>query len=98
DMDQLFPGIGPYFWWIAAGLLLIAEMLQPGFFMIWLAAAAVLNAIIHILWPQGWMGEAITFAVLAAVAVAVSWRFVSASWAVKSDQPHLNQRSAGLIG
>jgi len=97
-MDQIFPGFGPYVWWIIAGLLLIAELLQPGFFIIWFAAAAALTAIIHLLWPQGWEIELGIFAVLAAVAVAVSWRFVTASWAVKSDQPHLNQRHAGLIG
>ncbi|MBG1233145.1 NfeD family protein [Aestuariivirga litoralis] len=97
-MDQIFPGLGPYFWWIIAGLLLIAEMLAPGFFMIWFAAAAAVTALAHIIYPQGWIGEVAIFAVLAGVAVAVSWRFVTASWATKSDQPNLNQRHNGLIG
>ena len=97
-MDQLLPLLGAYLWWIIAGLLLIAELLMPGFFMIWLAAAAAATALITTLHPLGWIGEVATFAVLAAVAVAVSWRFVTASWAMKSDQPHLNQRHAGMIG
>ena len=97
-MDQIFPGLGLYFWWIIAGLLLIAEMLMPGFFMIWFAAAAVVTALLNIIYPQGWIGEVGIFAVLAALAVAVSWRFVTASWAVRTDQPHLNQRHEGLIG
>ena len=97
-IDQLFPVLGPYFWWIVAALLLLAEMMAPGFFMIWLAVAAALTAIIHLIAPMVWEREVLVFAVLSILAVAASWRFVRQSWAVKSDQPHLNQRSAGLVG
>jgi membrane protein implicated in regulation of membrane protease activity len=97
-MEDIFGSYGLYFWWILAGLLLIGELIQPGFFMIWFAAAAGLTGLIHLYYPQGWVAEVAIFAVLAAVAVAVSWRFVTASWAVTSDQPHLNQRHAGLVG
>ena len=45
-----------------------------------------------------WTAEALTFAALAVLCVAASWRFVSKSWVVKSDSPHLNQRQAGLVG
>ena len=97
-IDQLFPVLGLYFWWIVAALLLLAEMMAPGFFMIWLAVAAALTAIIHLIAPMAWESEVLVFAALAILAVAASWRVVSRSWAVKSDQPHLNQRSAGLVG
>ena len=97
-MDQLFPEIGPYFWWIVAGVLLIAEMMQPGFFMIWLGAAAALTAIVHLVMPMGWEAEVAVFAVFSALAVAASWRIVTRSWAAKSDQPHLNQRHEALVG
>ena len=97
-IDQFFPVLGLYFWWIVAALLLLAEMMAPGFFMIWLAVAAALTAIIHLIAPMAWESEVLVFAALAILAVAASWRVVSRSWAVKSDQPHLNQRSAGLVG
>lgn len=97
-MDQLFPALGAYFWWIIAAVLLIAEMMMPGFFMIWLAVAAALTAVVHLVAPMAWESEVLVFAALAILAVAASWRVVSRSWAVKSDQPHLNQRSAGLVG
>ena len=93
-MDQLFPALGAYFWWIIAAVLLIAEMMMPGFFMIWLAVAAALTAVVHLVAPMAWESEVLVFAALAILAVAASWRVVSRSWAVKSDQPHLNQRSA----
>ena len=97
-MDQLFPALGPYFWWIVAAVLLIAEMSQPGFFMIWLAAAAGLTAIVHLVAPMAWESEILVFAVFAVVAIAASWRIVTKSWQAKSDQPHLNQRHEGLVG
>ncbi len=97
-MSQLFPALGPYFWWIVAALLLLAEMMAPGFFMIWLAVAAGLTALVHVVAPMAWESEVLVFAMLALLAVAASWRVVRRSWAVKSDQPHLNQRSAALVG
>ena len=97
-MNTLFPIFGTYFWWILAGVLLLAEMSQPGFFMIWLAAAAALTAIVASLLHLDWAGEALTFAALAVLCVAASWRFVSRSWAVKSESPHLNQRQQAMVG
>ena len=97
-MTTLFPEIGTYFWWIVAGLLLLAEMMMPGFFMIWLAIAAALTAIVQMIFHFEWTTEVIIFAILAAASVAASWRIVSKSWAAKSDQPHLNQRHEALVG
>jgi inner membrane protein len=97
-MNTLFPIFGTYFWWILAGVLLLAEMAQPGFFMIWLAVAAGLTGIVASLFHLGWTGEALTFAALAIACVAATWKFVSKSWAVKSDQPHLNQRQNAMVG
>jgi membrane protein implicated in regulation of membrane protease activity len=97
-MNELFPTLGPYFWWIVAGILLIAEMMQPGFFMIWLAAAAALTALIHLVMPMGWEGEVAVFAAFSGLAVALSWRIVTKSWSAASDQPLLNQRHAALVG
>ena len=97
-MNTLLPYIGDYFWWIIAGLLLLAEMLMPGFFMLWLAVAAALTAIVDQVFHLSWMGEILTFAVLSIASVAASWRFVMASRNAKSDSPHLNQRSNAFVG
>ncbi len=97
-MNTLFPIFGTYFWWILAGVLLLAEMIMPGFFMIWLAAAAALTAIVASIFHLEWTAEALTFAGLAMACIAASWQFVSKSWAVKSDQPHLNQSQNALVG
>ena len=97
-MDQLIGELGLWFWWIAASLLLIAEMLMPGFFMLWLAVAAAITAIIDAVFHLSWMSAVFTFAVLSALSVAGSWRFVMSSRTMKSDQPFLNQRHEGLVG
>ena len=97
-MDILFPSIGPYFWWIVAGALLLAELVQPGFFMIWLAAAAALTATLQMIFHLDWTMEVICFAVLSVLSVAVSWRIVTSAWSSTSDQPNLNQCHHAFIG
>jgi membrane protein implicated in regulation of membrane protease activity len=97
-MDQIFPLLGPYFWWIVAGVLLLAEMAMPGFFMLWLALAAALTALLDLYFHFSWAGEIFAFAALAFLCVLGSWRFVMSSRRMKSDSPHLNQRHHGLVG
>jgi inner membrane protein len=97
-MNQFFVDSGPWFWWIIAGILLFAEMAMPGIFMLWLAVAAALTAVIDMAAHLSWMGEILTFAALSMVLVLASWRFVMAGRNVKSDSPHLNQKHSGFIG
>jgi membrane protein implicated in regulation of membrane protease activity len=97
-VDQFFGEIGMWFWWIIAGLLLIAEMLMPGFFMLWLAVAAALTAITDYVFHLSWIGEIFTFAAFGILSILGSWRFVMGNRHPKSDQPFLNQRHEGLVG
>ena len=97
-MDQFFPFIGPWFWWSVAGILLLAEMAMPGFFMLWLAAAAALTAVVDLNLNLSWIGELFSFAIISFALVLVSWRYVMGTRHKKSDQPFLNQRHQGLVG
>ena len=97
-MDQFLPFTGVYFWWIAAGILLLSEMALPGFFMLWLAVAAGLTAILDLIFHFTGVQEIFCFAVLAFLCVLASWRFVMNSRHSKTDSPHLNQRHHGLVG
>ena len=47
-MEQIFSNYGIWFWFVAAILLLIGELLNPGVFLMWLAAAAALTGVIHL--------------------------------------------------
>jgi inner membrane protein len=97
-MSEFWPVLGPWLWWIIAGILLIGELLAPGVFLLWLAAAAALTAIIDLVFNLPWQGEVATFAVLSLALVLASWRYVMATRRPKTDQPHLNQRHAAYVG
>jgi inner membrane protein len=97
-MSEFWPVIGPWAWWIIAGILLIGELLAPGIFLLWLAAAAALTAIADLIFNFSWQGEVATFAILSVALVVASWRWVMDSRKPKSDQPHLNQRHAAYVG
>jgi inner membrane protein len=89
---------GIWFWWIVASLLLIGELLLPGVFLIWLAAAAAFTAIVALLTDFGWQGEIITFCLASLVTVGATWKAVRAKWHPESDQPNLNRRLDGYVG
>jgi inner membrane protein len=97
-MEQIFPLAGPWFWWIIAGALLLAEMLLPGFFMLWLAVAAALTAVVDLMFQLSWTGEVLTFAVFSFLTILASWRFIMNSRSLKSDSPHLNQKQNAFLG
>ena len=60
-MDQLLP-FGNWFWWIAAGLLLIMELIAPGVFFMFLAGAALTVGILDTALSLGWQIELMLFA------------------------------------
>ena len=97
-MNVFFPVIGPWFWWIVAGILLIGELMAPGIFLLWLAVAAGLTGLADLVLHLGWQSEVALFAVLCAVLVLLSWKWVMANRSPKSDQPHLNLRHGAYVG
>ncbi len=63
-------------WFIAAGVLLIIEMLMPVFFFLWLAIAAAVTGLIVLLVP-GMNSELqlIIFGVLSVASILAWWKF-----------------------
>ena len=86
-----------WLWLLAAILLGIAELIAPGVFLIWLAAAAMLTGLVALAFD---IPIAFQFAVFALASIgAVAWgRRVYANNPVASSDPLLNQRAARLIG
>jgi membrane protein implicated in regulation of membrane protease activity len=61
---------GLHWGWMALGVALaIAELLAPGYFLIWLAAAALVTGLVAAAMPVGLEAEIILFAVLCALAL-----------------------------
>lgn len=86
-----------WFWWSIALLLLAAEAMLPGAFMLWLGAAAVATALVVLLVDIPIVGQWVLFSLLGLVAVGIGWRYRSRNEPAPSDQPLLNQRAQQLI-
>ncbi|WP_319518070.1 NfeD family protein [uncultured Martelella sp.] len=98
---DFFTAAGPWGWFIAGLLLLVAELLLPGVFLMWVGIAAIiLGALSLVFWPfgfWGWQLQILLFAVLSVVAIVVGRRILK-NRETTSDEPLLNQRAASLVG
>ena len=90
---------GDVFWWAAIALLLIAaEVLAPGAFMLWLGFAAVAVFLVVLLVPGvSVLAQGVLFVVLGFASILVYRRWFRGRLR-RSDDPVLNRRTAALIG
>jgi hypothetical protein len=78
--------------WLVAGLVLLGiEILAPGVFMMWLGLAALGTGLAIVLSGVGFELQVVTFAVLAAISLAVGLRF-------RHRPTRLNMQHSGLAG
>jgi hypothetical protein len=93
-----FEALDAHWFWLAAGLLLAAaEMAAPGFFMIWLGAAALVTGLFTWVVPIGVPMQVVVFAVLAIASVLFGRSYLRANPIVSAD-PKMNDRGARLVG
>ena len=91
-------GLAPYWWWLTAGVALgILELLAPGFFLVWMGAAAALTGVVIALVPLPIPYQLGLFAVLAFACVFAGRLYYSRNPVPTSD-PNLNARASRLIG
>lgn len=88
-----------YWHWLILGILLIAaEMVVPGTWLLWPGLAGLLTGMVAYMAPSlGWEAEAILFTVLA-VAFAVAGRRLYARLLKPTDEPALNRRGQQHVG
>ncbi len=84
-------------WLILGALLITAEMLAPGFFLMWIGGAALLVGLATWILPIGAELQLILFAVIAPSAVYAAKRWFVSN-AIESSDPDLNNRGARLTG
>ena len=97
-MDGWLEAVDSHWVWLAIGIgLATAEMLLPGYFLIWLAAAAIVTGLSALLLPVGVPLQIVQFAVLAFVTVLVARGWLKAN-PVESADPFLNDRGGRLVG
>jgi membrane protein implicated in regulation of membrane protease activity len=88
-----------YGWWLLALVLIGAELVMPGYFMLWIGiAAAVMGVLVLIIPDLGALGQAVAFAVLAVISCVIYWKFVRRELSKDSDQPLLNRRAEQFVG
>lgn len=96
-MDWLF-NLDPHWFWLTVGVLLAAiEIVAPGFFMMWLGAAAIITGIVTWVAPIGTPGQVGLFAVLSVIAVYAARKWLVDN-PIESQDPKLNDRGARLVG
>ncbi|CUX01286.1 conserved hypothetical protein [Agrobacterium fabacearum S56] len=100
-LQRLATELGPWSWWIAGFILLAAELVAPGVFLIWIGIAAlVIGALSLLLWDAAfwaWQLQLVLFAALS-IAFALLGRKYFSKNREASDEPFLNQREASLVG
>ena len=97
-MNGWLEGMDPHWFWLSIGVgLAVLEMLLPGFFLIWLAGAAIITGLVVWVLPIPFVGQVALFAVLAIGAVFWARRYLKDN-PIESDDPLLNQRGSRYIG
>jgi membrane protein implicated in regulation of membrane protease activity len=91
-------GVAPEWCWLLAGLVLaIAEIIAPGFFLIWVGAAAILTGLVTVAFGLGLSLQFGLFAVIAVAALYAGRRWLRVH-PIETSDPLLNDRAARLIG
>jgi membrane protein implicated in regulation of membrane protease activity len=93
-MNGIEPG---WLWAIAGVVLLIAEVIAPGFFLVFIGAAAIATGLFAVLFGLGLPLQLILFAIYTWLAVMLGGRFY-ANRAGDSSDPLLNDRAGRLVG
>ena len=91
DLDSGWLGL------IGGVLLLIMEVIAPGFFLVFIGAAAIATGLFTVLFGLGIVPQLALFALYALLAVLVGRRFY-ANRHTDSTDPLLNDRAGRLVG
>jgi membrane protein implicated in regulation of membrane protease activity len=91
--------IDPEWLWLIGGVvLLIAELIAPGFFLVFIGGAAIATGFAALLLPLSVPLQLAVFAVLAFLAARVGGRHAYAMRYDYSPDPFLNDRARRLLG
>ena len=91
--------LGSYGWWVLALVLIAAELVAPGYFLLWIGLAAAVMGLIMLVVPGlGFLAQAVIFAVLSILICFVYWKYIRPATELRDDQPLLNRKGARMIG
>jgi membrane protein implicated in regulation of membrane protease activity len=94
--------LGPWSWMVLGGILLAAEIVVPGFFLLWIGIAAVLTGALSLqLWdwsPWTWQLQVLAFLFLSLCSAFAGKKILGAGAEPLTDEPLLNRRAEQLVG
>ncbi len=97
-MMEWINSIETHWFWLTLGLVLgAAEIVAPGFFLMWLGMAAFVTGIVAWALPIAMPAEVILFAALAVATVYAARRWITQNPIISSD-PLLNDRGGRMVG
>ena len=100
-IQQIVNELGPWNWMVLGIILLGAEILVPGVFLIWIGLAAIVTGVASlVLWEAGfwsWQVQTLVFLALSLLSAWIGKRIMDAS-GDETDEPLLNRRQAQLVG
>lgn len=99
-MDTMISNLlASYGWWILALVLIAAELIAPGYFLLWIGVAAGVMGIVMFVAPGlPFLIQAFVFGVLAIAICFVYWKYIRPTTELRDDQPLLNRKGARMIG
>ncbi|ERM00208.1 membrane protein [Brucella intermedia 229E] len=100
---EFLSGLGIWNWLVFGLVLLILEILAPGFFFIWFGLAALVTGGLAFLLSStaafGWQFQTVVFLVLAVIFVLAGGRRLFGSRSTDADEAFLNRRGGEqLVG
>jgi inner membrane protein len=97
-MAEWLDSISTHWFWLSLGLILgAAEMIAPGFFLMWLGLAAIIVGTLDYYLPITVAYQVAMFAVLSVVTVFAGKKFLQQN-PIETTDPKLNDRGARLTG
>jgi membrane protein implicated in regulation of membrane protease activity len=94
----MIQGLDPGWLWLIGGVvLLIAEIIAPGFFLVFIGAAAITTGLFTVLFDLGAAPQLVLFALYALLAVMIGRKFYANRGSENAD-PLLNDRAGRLVG
>lgn len=91
--------IDHYGWWLLALVLIAAEMLLPGQFLLWIGLAAALMGLVTLALPDlPGLAQAVLFSLLAIATCVGYWKWIRPRAERRDDQPLLNRRGERMVG
>ncbi|MGZ5017048.1 MAG: NfeD family protein [Methylobacter sp.] len=85
-------------WWVVALILLVIELLAPGFYFLWMAASGFVTGLLLWLMPALDIKLQIFIFSVLAMASVIAWKLYGRKHPITTDHPLLNKRGQQYIG